>query len=302
MGHRLSAENRERNVNRIIRKTKDTCRSRGLLIFALLAMLFLVFLWMLRSQFPGSAGEYQITEIPSQGNTLFLCSLNDNGQVVGLAQTSSNTTHTFLWIKEQGIVDLDTPGSGHSYPQGINNNGQVVGELSTSGGKRHAFVWQEETGMVDIHDRLKGTESVASGINSAGQIIGQYLTADNMSRAFAWDKSRGFRDLKIVSDGEWGCSPLAITDRGQGIAMMRQRRVKRFGFVVEKERELSFLLDHKLRRLYLHTALPFETNYCIAYDINNKGQIIVSARKSGSIRWYLMTPVDSARRSARKSE
>jgi len=41
---------------------------------------------------------------------------------------------------------------------------------------------------------------------------------------------------------------------------------------------------------YQNKALPFETNHFTAYDINNKGQIIASARASGSTRSYLMTP------------
>jgi probable HAF family extracellular repeat protein len=358
-------------------------------IFALLAVVLLVPVWILKSLLPGSAGDYQITEIRSQGNTLFLrclndkgqaagfirgqgkehaiiwnadsgitrlatpdgyssCAmdinnsgetcgelrdpnnkpracfwdtegqlcdvgtlgggvsmawkLNDNGQVVGWAQTAGNVSHAFLWSKEQGIRDIDTRGSMHSNALGINNQGQVVGELSASRRERHAFLWQEETGMVDIHDKLEGSRTLASDINSSGQIIGQYSTADNLSRAFAWDKSKGFRDLRIVSEREFGCSPLQITDRGQGIALINEKRVKRFGFVIRQESDLSFLFDHRRRKLYLHKALPFETNYCVAYDINNEGQIIVSARKARSNRWYLMTPVDSARRSARKSE
>ena len=346
-------------------------------IFAILVVLLLAAIWILKSLLPGSPGDYQLTEIPSQGGTLFLRSLNDNGQaagwvvgsgqeraviwdvnagtrnlttpngysslamdinnfdevcgelrdpnnkrhgcfwesggrmrdigtlggrvsivqgindkgqVVGSSQTSSDAVHAFLWTKEQGIMDIDTRGAMHSYATSINNQGQIVGHLYTNSQKRHAFVWREETGMVDIHDKLKGAESMASGINSSGQIIGQYLTEDNQSRAFVWDESKGFRDLKIVSDREWGCWPLSITDRGQGIVAMHEKRVKIYSFDLHPGRDLSFLLDRRFKRLRLDKALPFETNHCIAYDINNKGQIIVSARKSNSYRWYLMTP------------
>lgn len=345
-------------------------------ISVLLAVLLFVLLWIFISQFPRSAGDYQITEIASQGKTLFLrclndngqaagsivspgkeraiiwdadtgitilatpegCSslatdinnsgqvcgelrdpnnkarpcfwdsegricdidtlgglrsipqsINDNGQVVGWSQTSNGGVHAFLWTKEQVIVDLDPRGELFSYAGAINNHGQVVGYLNTKGGIRHAFIWQEETGIVDIHDKLKGAESVAGGINNSGQIIGEYLTSDNLWRAFVWDKSKGFRDLKIISEREYGCSPMAINDRGQGIATIHDKRAKWHGFVVQEGRDISFLLDHKLRRRYLHKALNFETNHFTAYDINNKGQIIVSARKS-NYRWYLMTP------------
>ena len=376
-------------MSKIIERARGTYKRKGLRIFALLVALLLIALWVLKSLLPGSAGDYQITEIQSRGNTLLLrclndkgqaagsirsqgkehaiiwnadtgitrlatpegysscvmdinnsgevCGelrdpnnkasacfwdskgqmhdvgtlggrvsiaqrLNDKGQVVGWAQTSADVVHAFLWTKKQGIVDLDPRGEMNSHAVGISNRGHVVGGLSTSSSERHAFVWQEDSGMVDIHDKLKSAESVASGVNGSGQIIGQYLTEDNQSRAFVWDQSRGFRDLRIVSDREWDCGPLAINDRGQGIATIHDRRVKWHGYVVQKDRDMSFLLDHRLRRQYLHKALHFETNHFKAYDINYNGQIIVSARKLNSYRWYLMTPVDSARRSARKSE
>ena len=364
-------------MNKSTQIAKGIYKSWKVRIFVLLAVLLLVLLWIFISQFPRSAGDYQITEIASQGKTLFLRCLNDkgqaagfvrgqgkelamiwdsdtgvmtlatpegyssigmdinnsgqvcgelrdpnnkplacfwdtegrrydigalggrksiperindNGQVVGWSQTSNGGVHAFLWTQEQGIVDLDPQGEMFSYAWAINNHGQVVGYLNTKGGIRHAFIWQEETGIVDLHDKLKGDESVAGGINNSGQIIGEYHTTDNLWRAFVWDKSKGFRDLRIISEREYGCSPLAINDRGQGIAAIHDKRVKWHGFVVQKDRDISFLLDHKLRRRYLHKALNFETNHFKAYDINNKGQIIVSARKS-NYRWYLMTPV-----------
>lgn len=362
---------------KIVLKAKGICKSWKVRVFVLLAVLLIVLLWIFISQFPKSAGDYQITEIQVKGRTLFLRSLNDNGQavgsirsgqvkeraitwdadtgittlatpegysslamdinnsgevcgelrdpnnkaracfwdsegrrhdigalggrrsiperindngqVVGWSQTSNGGVHAFLWSKEQGIVDLDPKSEVWSYAMAINNHGQVVGHLNTSGGIRHAFIWQAETGIMDLHDKLKGEESVACGINNSGQIIGEYLTAGNLWRAFVWDKSKGFRDLRIVSEKEYGCSPLAICDRGQGIAAIHDKRVKWYGYVVQKERDISFLLDHRLTRRYLHKALPFETNHFTAYDINNNGQIIVSARKS-NYRWYLMTP------------
>ena len=361
----------------ILQTAKGISKCRGLRTFALLGLLLLGLLWVLRSLLPGSAGDYKLTEIPSQGTTLFLPALNDNGraagctgspgqgraivwdadggiknlatpdgycslamdinnsgevcgelrdpndrahacfwdgqgrasdigtlggrvsiakrlndkgQVVGWAQTSANVSHAFLWTAEQGIIDLDGRVAMHSAAHGINNQGVVVGELSLGNGRRHAFIWHEKTGIVDIHDKLKGTESVASGVNNQGQIIGQYMTTAGQSRAFVWDKSRGFRDLRIISDIKWGCSPVAITDRGRCVAAMREKRVKIFGFVVQQNSSLSRLFDHKLRRTYLLKALPFETDYCIVRDINNNGQIIASARKSRSTRWYLMTP------------
>ncbi len=218
--------------------------------------------------------------------------INEKGYVIGWSQTSTKIVHAFLWTKEQGIRDLDTRDSMFSYGLGINDKGQVVGTLHTDSRKRHVFLWQEETGMVDIHDKLKGTESIAMGITNSGLIYGEYFTANNLIHAFVWDKDKGFRDLKIINEKDH-VSPFVITDSGYGIIKTRQERLKKFGFVFKEEKDLSLLLNKRLKKQYLYEALPFETNRFIAYDINNGGRIIANAREAGTYKWYFMTPIES---------
>lgn len=153
-------------------------------IFLLLAVLLILFLWMLKSLLPGSAGDYQITEIPSQGRTLFMRCLNDNGQATGFVRRGKGKERAMVWDVDTSVTTLATP---------------------------------------------QGYSSIGMDINN--------------------------------------------------------------GYVVQEAKDISFLLDHRLTRRYLHKALSFETNHFKAYDINNKGQIIVSARKS-NYRWYLMTPAN----------
>lgn len=218
--------------------------------------------------------------------------INEKGRVVGWSETSARTVHAFLWTKEQGITDLDTRGELFSYGLGMNDRGQIVGNLITTGGQRHVYLWQEETGMVDIHDRLRGIRSHAMGITNSGMIYGEYFTTNNLIHGFVWDKVRGFRDLKISSEKEY-FNPFVITDSGYGVFVTRQERLKKFGFVFKKEKKLSLLLNKKLKKQYLYEALQYETNYFVAYDINNSGQIIAIARESGTYKWYLMTPIES---------
>ena len=77
-------------------------------IFVLLAVLLLVPIWLLRSLLPGSVGDYQITEIPSQGRTLFLRALNDNGQAVGSIR-GQGQGYAIIWDANAGIKNLATP-------------------------------------------------------------------------------------------------------------------------------------------------------------------------------------------------
>ncbi len=217
--------------------------------------------------------------------------LNDHGQVVGWSWISPRKRHAFLWTTEKGITDLGARGGTDSEAEQINNHGQIVGQLWTSSGRSHTFIWQEDAGMVDIQNKLDGTDSVPLGINDSGHIIGTYLRKGGPWRAFVLDDKRRFRDLGISSEDDFGCYPAAITDRGQAIAKMQEPASRKLLIIKRRRCNLSFLFDHKLRRMHLHKALPFETDLCVAHDMNNKGQIIVRASKDRTTKWYLITPV-----------
>ena len=101
--------------------------------------------------------------------------INNKGQVVGEAKTSSETFHAFLW-KDSTMIDLGTlDGYSNSFAFGINNKGQVVGKAETSSGASHAFLWKDGT-MTDLNSLIPanfGWElTEAHSINKNGQIVG----------------------------------------------------------------------------------------------------------------------------------
>ncbi len=82
--------------------------------------------------------------------------INDLGQVVGLAQTTSGETHAFVleqgpggvWFADDDndgandlMVDLGTLGGTFAEANAINNLGQVVGEAALADGNPAAFIW-----------------------------------------------------------------------------------------------------------------------------------------------------------------
>ena len=70
-------------------------------------------------------------------------SINDTGQVVGRAQTSSGSTHAFSW--ENGVInDLGTLGGMSSQAWSNNDSGQVVGVAQRTDGILHAALWDSE--------------------------------------------------------------------------------------------------------------------------------------------------------------
>ena len=112
------------------------------------------------------------------GNSL-ACSVNDSGQVVGIAEPESkenkDRARAFLWSPGTGMQDLGTLGeeaSDRTFSNvGINNNGQVVGGTAFGGAHTHAFLSSPGRRMQDL-GTLGGEVSFAVGINNAGQVVG----------------------------------------------------------------------------------------------------------------------------------
>jgi len=109
------------------------------------------------------------------GPDAFANALNDQGQVVGAAATSTDGIyHAFRWSRTAGLVDLNRPGAGYSVANDINNRGQVVGGARFVGTlpRFHAFRWSPHTGMVDLGALGPTSESVAFALNDAGIATG----------------------------------------------------------------------------------------------------------------------------------
>ncbi|MBD1804346.1 DUF3466 family protein [Microcoleus sp. FACHB-SPT15] len=111
--------------------------------------------------------------------------INDLGQVVGEAQTSSGDFHAFFW--DGAMQDLGTLANyTSSVAYGINNKGRVVGAATTSSGSSHAFV-RLNNGMRDLNNLIpanSGWELIeARDINNNGRIVG-YGTVNGENHAF----------------------------------------------------------------------------------------------------------------------
>ena len=101
--------------------------------------------------------------------------VNDEGAVVGLAETRTGQPHAFLWTAVDGMRDLGALGAAPSMALGINNRAEVVG------GSGHAFLWTEKAGMVDL-GTLGGRTSCANDVNDLGCIVGVSQTGGTDAR------------------------------------------------------------------------------------------------------------------------
>jgi len=153
-----------------------------------------------------SAQKYAITSLgflPS-GNYSVPYGINNLGQIVGFATTSSGQDHAFLWTNSGGMQDLGTLGSGQSFAQGINDFRQVVGAaqiISNGSFLNRAFTWTKSGGMQDL-GTLGGSQANAYAINGFGQVVGFSVTSNNLTHAFLWTKSGGMQDLGTLGGGQ----------------------------------------------------------------------------------------------------
>ena len=139
--------------------------------------------------------------------------VNDSGQVVGRAETSSGDVHAFSWTHAGGMVDLGTlVGGKESEATAVNASGQVVGWSYTSSGNIHAFSWTHAGGMVDLGTLGSGS-SEATAVNASGQVVGWSYTSSGNVHAFSWTHAGGMVDLGTLGGTE--SEAVAVNDSGQ---------------------------------------------------------------------------------------
>lgn len=70
--------------------------------------------------------------IDSEGVVSQAYAINDNGWIVGTAETDLGVSHAFLY-GDREMTDLGTLGEAESEAFGINKSGQIVGRVRSTG-------------------------------------------------------------------------------------------------------------------------------------------------------------------------
>jgi probable HAF family extracellular repeat protein len=118
-------------------------------------------------------------------------SLNDSGQVVGLAY-SEGPSHAFLW--EDGVMnDLGSLSTDSSVAYDVNDYAQVVGLYVDQDFQFRPFLWQD--GVMAAIDDSYGE---ANAINNAGQILGH---KPGMHDPFVWEDGARYDLQNLVPTG-----------------------------------------------------------------------------------------------------
>jgi probable HAF family extracellular repeat protein len=209
-------------------------------------------------------------------------SVNDVGDVVGIARDTSGFLRAFLWTPATGMRDLKIyPGPVHSFALDINSQGQVVGYVDSVNVAR-SFI-RSANGVVTWLPTLGGTSTYAQGINENGDVVGSSETSSGFYHAFIWTATGGMRDLGNIGGPE-ACS----FGNSAAYDVNDQRQV--VGFACAESGERAFLWTEAGGMVDLGTlGGPFSSR---AFDINNSGQVVGVAQSGvdGSNHAFLWTP------------
>jgi probable HAF family extracellular repeat protein len=135
--------------------------------------------------------------------------INEDGHIVGVAQTANGESHAFLY--SNGIMnDLGTLGGTISNANSINNNGEIVGRSTLANGAIRAFYYKD--GVMQDLGTLGGAASVAFDINDKGEIVGFSRISNGQARAFLY-KDGVMQDLGAL--GGTDSRALSINNKGE---------------------------------------------------------------------------------------
>ncbi len=188
-----------------------TKKQRGLVICLVVAVVPVIGWLIYRTLNPKL---YRVTILPSLGgdNTAPFA-INDQGEIVGLAQMPNDDYRLVLWDKEHKLHNLALLDIGGQYRQfDINNRGQITGCLEDPNGYRRVFL-REPDGRISWLDTPAGTLHLSIKLNNRGQIVGRFTTLDGSGRIWLWDPNRGMQDLGIFVGRS--CLIMAFNDRSQ---------------------------------------------------------------------------------------
>jgi probable HAF family extracellular repeat protein len=222
--------------------------------------------------------------------------INDQGQVVGYAETSeAGYVHAFLsdWTNRT-MQDLNTLGGNESWGNDINSLGQIVGTAQIDTGMQLAFLDPGNRVLQNL-ETLDGDESAAMGINNQGQVVG-WSTASDGVYAFLRNilaPGEPMQNLGILT-GEYNYSQaLSINDRGEVVGECGYINMEG---IVESRGAFLWTATKGMQDLNtLVVNLPTGFSLACAYGINRGGWIVGVAYTNDSQglhqRAFLLRPI-----------
>jgi probable HAF family extracellular repeat protein len=227
----------------------------------------------------GFAAGYRLTDLGTLGGPGSQSySINDQGDIAGVAEKSGGIEQAFLWTRAGGMAGLGTLGGAESAAFAVNNKGHVVGAAQTRSGDWQAFLWRPGSGMTGLGPPGSGW-SQALDLNDRGDVLIRSLAPDGSIHALLWNSSDGFKDLGSLGGTETHGFALNNFGLAVGLGVTAAGRVLPFSW---SQRGIQ--------------ALPTPPGVArgSAWSVNDRGQIAGELDGTPSLydngQWQLIRP------------
>jgi len=206
-------------------------------------------------------------------------SINNRGQVVGLAAYGQDIRHAFLW--SSGIMtDLGDLFGTYTFSaaSSINDNGEVVGYFSSLGTR--GFLWRN-----GAMQELGGLSSDPRDINNQAQVVGSHAVMHPVQRIYV-------KHATLWSGGEMrDLGTLPGFDGSEAVAINDSTQVVGISTALDRQRAFRWTISEGM--VDLNTLIPMNTGWLLeeASDVNERGQIVGTGVKNGQKRAFLLNPI-----------
>jgi uncharacterized membrane protein len=229
-------------------------------------------------------GETILLGIPTGGNFSIGNAINNNSEICGYwgnNVTGEPALRAFIW-RNRVMTDLDLPLKPHSVAEDINDYSQITGWMGGSNvvGSQ-AFVWSDQS-IVTLGAVPGGTTGQGTAIGSNGMVSG-YGVVPTKSDPFRRESVQ-WRGTVAVNCGMLPLGERMIALGGNDFATVglcdRPNEIGNRGFLYQGATlsDLTLLVDSAI--------------ISIAWDINQRGQILAEGRVNGGPRrTLLLSPV-----------
>jgi Big-like domain-containing protein len=229
-----------------------------------------IFSLLLLLSVAGSAQTYTVKSLP---NSVVTASINNHGHVAGSANLppgSERVGEAFLWTPTRGMKFLGSlPGTCgqscylklYSGAWGLNDKDQVVGSALVNSDEthqeEHPFFWSQATGMQD----LGGAFAIATRINNQGIVLG-------IGPYGIWTRDRGFTVVPLFF-------PALLNNEGVVLGL--------YGSPIQGQTLVTWTRAGGIGPPL--NVDPNGNNPLIAYDFNNKGEVVGPSINMGWVFW-----------------
>jgi hypothetical protein len=242
-------------------------------------------------------------EIRTVGTRIRGFSINDGGEVVG-QYFPADASHfsAFIWSPETGTVDeIPATITSQLVSHRINNLGVVAGTYEV-GGTTRGYRWTEADGLEQLPAIASSVSDGVRGLNDGGTAVGvSYIGGDFRAVRWSSDGTSG-EVLEPLSDpgvaGAINVHGDIAGDDPDGMFLWTPTEVIRMGLgggatryaplAINAHREIvGYYLSDGVRRAFywseahglidLHATAGFTTDESFANDINDAGEVAISA-------------------------